>query len=137
MKCTPWLHKVQYYETDQMAIVHHSNYIRWFEEARTDWFDQMEMPVTEVEGRGVMIPVVSCAAQYRVSALLRQVVEIRVFKLSYNGIRLKLRYEVRNHDTCELMVTGETEHCFTLNGQILNLRHRFPDLHEILTHAEG
>ena len=28
-------HKVQYYETDQMGIVHHSNYIRWFEEART------------------------------------------------------------------------------------------------------
>ena len=27
-------HKVQYYETDQMGIVHHSNYIRWFEEAR-------------------------------------------------------------------------------------------------------
>ena len=30
-------HKVQYYETDQMGIVHHSNYIRWFEEARTDY----------------------------------------------------------------------------------------------------
>jgi acyl-CoA thioester hydrolase len=28
-----YVHKVQYYETDQMGVVHHSNYIRWFEEA--------------------------------------------------------------------------------------------------------
>ena len=28
-------HLVQYYETDQMGVTHHSNYIRWFEEART------------------------------------------------------------------------------------------------------
>ena len=32
-----YTHRVQYYETDQMGIVHHSNYIRWFEEARIDW----------------------------------------------------------------------------------------------------
>ena len=25
-------HKAQYYETDQMGIIHHSNYLRWFEE---------------------------------------------------------------------------------------------------------
>ena len=32
----PYEHIVQYYETDQMKVVHHSNYIRWFEEARID-----------------------------------------------------------------------------------------------------
>ena len=35
MNRTPYRRRVQYYETDQMGIVHHSNYIRWFEEART------------------------------------------------------------------------------------------------------
>ena len=34
-------HKVQYYETDGMGIVHHSNYIRWFEEARVDLLEQL------------------------------------------------------------------------------------------------
>lgn len=34
----PYLHKVQYYETDKMGIVHHSNYIRWMEEARVDFW---------------------------------------------------------------------------------------------------
>ena len=38
---TPYEHKVQYYETDGMGIVHHSNYIRWFEEARVDLLEQL------------------------------------------------------------------------------------------------
>ena len=29
-------HKAQYYETDQMGIIHHANYLHWFEEARID-----------------------------------------------------------------------------------------------------
>ena len=33
---TPYCHKVQYYETDRMGVTHHSNYIRWMEEARVD-----------------------------------------------------------------------------------------------------
>ena len=37
----PYEHKVQYYETDGMGIVHHSNYIRWFEEARVDLLEQL------------------------------------------------------------------------------------------------
>ena len=37
---TPYRHVVQYYETDRMGIVHHSNYIRWMEEARVDFLDR-------------------------------------------------------------------------------------------------
>ena len=38
---TSWLHKVQYYETDKMQIVHHANYIKWFEEARMHLLDEI------------------------------------------------------------------------------------------------
>lgn len=44
-----YVHKVQYYETDQMGVVHHSNYIRWFEEARIDYLDKMGMSYDAVE----------------------------------------------------------------------------------------
>ena len=36
----PYIHKVDFYETDQMGVVHHSNYIHWFETARIDALDQ-------------------------------------------------------------------------------------------------
>ena len=34
-------HKVQYYETDKMQVVHHSNYIRWMEEARVEFLEKI------------------------------------------------------------------------------------------------
>ena len=49
MEIVPYEHKVQYYETDQMGIVHHSNYIRWFEEARVDFLDQVDMSYARME----------------------------------------------------------------------------------------
>ena len=50
-KLKSYTHKVQYYETDAMAIVHHSNYIRWFEEARLDYLEQIGLPYDEIERR--------------------------------------------------------------------------------------
>ena len=48
-------HKVQYYETDQMGIVHHSNYIRWFEEARTDYMERLGIGYEKMEEQGTVI----------------------------------------------------------------------------------
>ena len=57
MKTTPYVHKVAYYETDRMGIVHHSNYIRWMEEARIDFFDQLGWSYQKFEDEGVISPV--------------------------------------------------------------------------------
>ena len=55
-------HKVQYYETDQMGIVHHSNYIRWFEEARTDYMERLGIGYEKMEEQGILSPVLSVTA---------------------------------------------------------------------------
>ena len=55
----PYLHRVQYYETDMMGVVHHSNYIRWMEEARIDFMDQLGFPYARMEAEGVLSPVKS------------------------------------------------------------------------------
>ena len=44
-----YVHQAQYYETDQMGIIHHSNYIRWMEEARIAYMDEMDFPSGELE----------------------------------------------------------------------------------------
>lgn len=51
-----YIHKVQNYETDQMGIVHHSNYIRWFEEARCDLLDYMGVGFADLEKQGIISP---------------------------------------------------------------------------------
>ena len=52
--------EVQYYETDQMGIVHHSNYIRYFECGRIDLFENVGLPIHKIEESGVMLPVILC-----------------------------------------------------------------------------
>ncbi len=137
MKQIPYRHKVQYYETDQMSIVHHSNYIRWFEEARVDWFDQMGFPFQKVEAMGIQIPVVSCSAHYLRSAVFGDTIEVQLYKKQYNGVRLIIDYRVSRCDTGELLATGQSEHCFTTKeGNILNLRRRYPQLDMLFRTAE-
>ena len=63
MQLQPYRRRAQYYETDQMAIVHHTNYIRWFEEARIDWMRQQGYGCRELEAQGLIIPVVDASAK--------------------------------------------------------------------------
>lgn len=56
---------VRYYETDLMGIVHHSNYIRFFEYGRIKMLEEIGLPISEIEGQGVMLPVVSTFCTYK------------------------------------------------------------------------
>ena len=48
--------KINYYETDRMKVVHHSNYIRFLEEARTRWLEELGIPMEKLEEQGYTIP---------------------------------------------------------------------------------
>ena len=61
----PYQHQVQYYETDQMGIAHHSNYIRWFEEARSYILTEIGMGYEKMEEIGIISPVLSVSAKCR------------------------------------------------------------------------
>ena len=61
----PYKHLVQYYETDQMGIVHHSNYIRWFEEARSFLLEENGFGYKKMEESGIISPVLSVNARYK------------------------------------------------------------------------
>lgn len=127
----PYIHNVKYYETDQMAIVHHSNYIRWFEEARIDWMEQLGLSYARMEQRGLIMPVLGVSAQYKTMCRFGDNVAVVVRLTEYNGIRLRCAYEVSDAASGEVRCTGTSEHC-VLNekGRIVNLRRAAPDLHE-------
>ena len=58
-------HTVQYYETDKMGITHHSNYIRWMEEARVDFLKQIGWDYDKLEEIGVISPVTEVSCKYK------------------------------------------------------------------------
>jgi acyl-CoA thioester hydrolase len=138
MKTEPYEHKVQYYETDKMGIVHHSNYIRWFEEARVDFLDQVGLPYEKVEETGIICPVVSVECQYHGMTHFGDWVQILPKIEKFNGVRLIISYEVRDKASGELRSSGKSSHCYLdEKGHPVNLKKVNPALYQIYKDAEG
>ena len=112
MQTRPYIRQANYYETDQMGVVHHSNYIRWFEEARIDFFRQNGIDYREMENRGIIIPVAEIQCSYKLSVRFDDVMEIHLVMDKYNGVRMCFRYEVRFQKDGLLAASGHSTHCF-------------------------
>lgn len=119
----PYMHHVQYYETDQMAIVHHSNYIRWFEEARVDCMNQMGYGYKKMEEDGIISPVIAVTAEYKSMTRFDDNVRIEVKIMKFNGVKLQIAYQIYDNETNELRCQGESQHCFIdRNGKIVSVK---------------
>lgn len=125
-------HKAQYYETDQMGCVHHSNYIRWFEEARTDLLEQVGFSYGRMEELGAISPVLSVSAEYKTMVRYQDTVRIYANVTSFNGIKFTVSYEIRDAKTDELRTTGTSTHCF-LNRSLrpMNTKKEQPEIYEL------
>lgn len=130
----PYEHKVQYYETDGMGIVHHSNYIRWFEEARVDLLQQLGFGYDRIESEGFSSPVLEVHCQYKTMARFGDTVTISARITGYNGVRMTLHYEIRDAQTDALRCEGESKHCFMgQDGRPVSLRRSWPALDRTFT----
>ena len=105
--------KVNYYETDRMGVVHHSNYIRFLEESRCDWLESVGMPFYLLEENGITIPVLEVNCKYKYHVTFGNVIVIKPFVKEYTGVRMTIGYEVLEKETGKIVLTGETKHCFT------------------------
>lgn len=123
--------KVHYYETDQMGIVHHSNYIRWMEEARIDALSRIGLPYDKMEENGILVPVLTANCQYRLAFRFGDSFVITLKANEFNGVKLNIKYEICHKESGALHATGETSHCFTdKNMKLLRLKKEFPDIYE-------
>lgn len=125
--------KINYYETDAMQIVHHSNYIRYMEESRTYSLAKVGLPYSKMEEEGVLIPVLGVNCQYKHPARYEDVILVDVKVKEYTGVKIIMEYEITNKETGELILTGETKHCFTdANLKPISLKKARPDMHEMM-----
>lgn len=90
--------RVEYHHTDQMGIVHHSNYIRFFEAARTEWLRAAGMTYAEMERRGVMMPIVDVQVKYRQPAYYDELITVSVYVDELPMARMIFRYEIHGED---------------------------------------
>lgn len=128
-----YIHKVNYYETDKMGITHHSNYIRFMEEARMNFLAEIGYPMTELEAEGITSPVVSVNCEYKHTTTYSDEIIIEVSLTEYTGVKLSLSYIMRNNDTGVTVATATSSHCFIdENGRPIAVKKRFPKFDEAL-----
>ena len=125
-----YLHKVKYYECDGMAITHHSNYIRFMEEARIDVLDQVGYGFEKMEADGISSPVVSVSAEYKKPTRFQDVIEIEVFVVELGKLKMTFGYEMKCNGA--LVFKGQSVHCFFAEGRPIVLADRYPGLYEEL-----
>ena len=118
-----YLHKVQYYETDQMKVVHHSNYIRWMEEARIAFLDSIGVCYAQLEERGIISPVLSVDCKYRAMTRFGETVVVETALTEVGTVRYRLTYRIREKESGALRAEGESSHCFVdPQDRVISLR---------------
>ena len=115
-----YIHKVQYYETDRMGLTHNSNYIRWMEEARVAWLDELGFGFDKLESMGITSPILSVNCKYKYGSTFGDSVEIETKVTKYDSVKITISYVMKKVGTDELVATGSTDLCF------INLKTRKP-----------
>lgn len=134
----PYERKVYYYETDKMGIMHHSNYIRIFEETRVSFLEQAGMPFEKIEARGIMMPVLSVDCRYKAPLRFDEGFAAYPKITKFNGTVLEIEYTIISKETGNVCVEGHSSHCFTDNDlKPLRTKKNYPDIYQLFADHNG
>lgn len=133
-KLVPYEHHAKYYETDQMGCVHHSNYLRWMEEARLDLMEQIDLSYKRMEEMQIISPVLSASLEYKSMVRFDDTVVIETKITRYNGVKLDVEYTMKDKISGEVRTLAKSSHCFlTKEGKPLSLKRTYPEIDKILS----
>ena len=104
--------KVYYKDVDKMGIVYYSRYFEYFEETRTELLLSNGICVTELEKKGIMIPVISSHCDYKYGAKFEDIIQIKSWIEQNPRSTMKIFYEANLKETNILIATGYTVHAF-------------------------
>lgn len=123
----------RYSETDQMGIIHNSNYAVWYEAGRTDYFKKSGITYKEIEIRGIVLPLYEMKCQFKSPARYEDEILIRTKIEAFSQVRIIFLYEVINFSNNKILATGETMHAWTDRLlKPINLEKLAPDIYNSL-----
>jgi acyl-CoA thioester hydrolase len=125
--------KVRYVETDQMGVVHHSNYYHWFEEARGDFLSVTGYTYADIENEGLLFPLVESNCKYIVGAKYGDTVIIQTWISELGKAKMAFEYNVIRKSDNKIISKGKTVHGFVNKDfRIININKILPDLYNKL-----
>ncbi len=107
-------HIIQFYETDKMGITHHSNYIRFMEEARGFLMDKIGWNYKIMEDNGICSVVISVESEFKKPTTYADEIEIKTYVENLSSAKVSIGYVM----TClgQVVCTGKSSHCFLDRG---------------------
>lgn len=135
MRIEPYRRKALFYETDAMGCVHHSNFIRWFEEARTYYMEEMGFGYKETVENKIDLALTGLSCEYKAMVYFSDEVAIELSLSDITPSRLTCGYTVTNVATGRLCARGKTHHCYfhSEKKRPVSLKKQIPELYEIFT----
>ncbi len=100
--------RVRYAETDQMGIAHHSNYLVWCEQARTDHMRALGIGYRDLEEGGLRLPVVDAHIRFRAGARYDDLIRVRCWVRDVASRRIIFGYAVERIIDHTLLATAQT-----------------------------
>ena len=129
-KMKNYQHEVKYYECDRMGVTHHSNYVRFMEEARVDWLDQLGFGFEKIEAENVFSPVVSISCEYKHPTTFKDIIDIEVSISKMSEMKFEFDYTMRANG--KMVCLGHSVHCFIENGRPVAISKRLPGFYQSL-----
>lgn len=111
--------EVRYYETDLMGIVHHSNYIRYFEYGRIKMLDEIGLPISKIEGNGIMLPVVSTFCTYKTPSRMGDTLKIVSSMESMPMAKMKIKTQILKESTVNPLTPNEEIGTVVAEGEVV------------------
>ncbi len=113
---------VRYAETDQMGIVHHTSYLVWLEEGRSQWMRTQGHSYSQFEEEGLLLAVSEIHVRYKQPDQKDQKVTVRCWVESVRSRRVQFNYEVVEAETGTIFVSGHTQHiCLDREGKVTKI----------------
>ncbi len=125
-------HRVHYYETDKMGVTHHSNYIRWMEEARVFFLDSIGWSYKKLEDNGIISPVTEVECKYVASTTFDDEITVEVSIVELRSVKISIEYVMKNQED-KVVCKGRSSHCFLDDkGSFISIQKLYPDFYRAL-----
>ena len=119
------LHRVKLFDTDTMGVVHHSNYIRWFETGRVEFLRTLGIDLNEMMNDGILFPIVEIGAKFHAPARFGDELEIETTAEALTKAKMKFNYVIRRRGEDKILAEGTSTNVFTNDGKICRLPDKY------------
>lgn len=119
------LYRVKFYDTDTMGVVHHSNYIRWFETGRVEFLRELGIDLNDMMNDGILFPIVEVGAKFHAPAHFDDELEIETTAEALTKAKMKFNYVIRRHGEERILAEGTSTNVFTSDGKICRLPDKY------------